>query len=194
MLPTLMCNEHHLEQIDLLAARERWRLEESVLHARHIIMIDIPTIVEGRWMVRWCCSLLLDYLDTTRANFFVLLPPIINIKWLLLQFIFIALLIIIISSLTTFGTTCLSKYFRNLSINNGRTLAWTLLCPIPLMKSGSARYGFRTVSNNRSEWLNGTMLSLVPWMKSTGLRMVGAKSTLGNRSPGRVHPLSITIR
>lgn len=31
-------------------------------------------------------------------------------------------------------------------------------------------------------------------MKSTGLRILGAKSTLGNRSPGNVQPESITIR
>jgi hypothetical protein len=31
-------------------------------------------------------------------------------------------------------------------------------------------------------------------MKSTGLRILGAKSTFGNRSPGSVQPESITIR
>jgi hypothetical protein len=30
-------------------------------------------------------------------------------------------------------------------------------------------------------------------MNSTGLRILGAKSTLGNLSPGNVHPLSSTI-
>ena len=92
------------------------------------------------------------------------------------------------------GKTCRSKYFRNLPMNSGLTLAWTLLCPIPLMNTGSALYGPRTVSSSRSEWLNGTMVSFVPWMSSAGLRMLGAKSTFGKRSPGRVHPLSRTIR
>lgn len=93
-----------------------------------------------------------------------------------------------------FGKMCLSKYFLSFSIKNGLMLAWTLLCPIPLIKRGSARYGSMTVSRSRSEWLNGTMLSLVPWINSTGLRIEGAKSTLGNLSPGSVQPLSITIR
>jgi hypothetical protein len=96
--------------------------------------------------------------------------------------------------LSTFGKICLSKYFLNFSIKNGLTLACTLLCPIPLINSGSARYGSITVSNSRSEWLNGTIESLVPCIKRTGDRMEGAKSTLGNRSPGSVQPLSRTIR
>jgi hypothetical protein len=66
--------------------------------------------------------------------------------------------------------------------------------PIPLMNIASARYGSRTVSSSRSGWLNNTMLSLVPWMESSGLRIPGATSTLGKRSPGRVRTLLRTIR
>jgi len=94
----------------------------------------------------------------------------------------------------TLGIMCLSRYFRNLSMNNGRTEECTLLCPIPLINRGSARYGSIIVSNNRSEWLKGTMLSLVPCINNTGDLIDGAKSTFGNLSPGRVQPLSNTIR
>ena len=79
-------------------------------------------------------------------------------------------------------------------MKNGLTLAWTLLCPIPLMKRGSALYGSITVSSSLSEWLNGTMESLVPCISKTGDRMDGAKSTFGNLSPGKVQPLSMTMR
>ena len=50
-----------------------------------------------------------------------------------------------------------------------------------------------TVSSNRSEWLKGTMLSFVPCINKTGDLIDGAKSTFGNRSPGSVQPLSMTI-
>ena len=149
--------------------------EKMITHTADQINVDTSMISKKVWHYKPLQKTRTCY-DTNRTS----LP----LAWLPLDLL----------PFSVFGMICLSKYFLNFSIKYGLTLAWTLLCPIPLIKSGSALYGSITVSSSLSEWLKGTIESLVPWMSSTGLRMEGAKSTLGNLSPGRVQPLSMTIR